>query len=161
MQRCSDCGCPLQTLDLPCPQCLEASSLPPPASTHQYAKTFNYRPKPFGYRPEVFAAEVNRWLADQSGLMNVAATFTYFQNQVRSLTINCTASSTQSSPLVQLEHVQLLHGAMGRRRESVGDALNSWGDQFPHRRRINHWVVSSAGVASDLWILFVQETEPA
>lgn len=151
---CPDCGAPIQTLDLPCPFCVVEQADRPVVT--QYSKTFDYKPKPFVYQPEMFAVRVNDWLSEQFGLTHVTASISFVLGQIQTVTVNCTASSQAVSPQVRLERVPLPAGFLGRNRLSAGEALNTWADQHPDRRRLNYWTPLSRGVPIDMWILYVE-----
>jgi hypothetical protein len=159
METCSECGCPLQSLDLPCPRCAARESLPPQEMVHTHSKTFECRPGPFKYRPDEFAAEVNQWLAEQTGLRNLTMTLHFFHTQISSVTANCTATSDPEIPVVRLERLSLGGGFLGRKRQTPGVALNDWAERHPKRRRLNYWSVASGGTPVELWLLYVEQKD--
>jgi hypothetical protein len=155
---CPECGAPIQTLDLPCPSCPAEQESRPVVT--QYSKTFEYKPKPFVYQPDVFAEQVNRWLAEQVGLINVTMTISFLLARIQTVTVNCTASNQAATPRVRIERVSLPAGFLGRNRLSPGEALNTWADRHPDRRRLNYWTPLARGVPIELWILYVEQ-QPA
>jgi hypothetical protein len=156
VETCSDCGCPLQSLDLPCPRCAAEASLPPRETLHRYSRTFEYRASPFRYRPDEAATEINQWLAQQTGLCGLTMTLHFFQAHISSVTANCVATSAPETPVVRLERVSLGGGFLGRHRQPAGVALNDWADRHPERKRLNYWSVASGGVPVEPWILYVE-----
>ena len=126
---------------------------------HTYSKTFECRPGPFKYRPDEFAAEVNQWLAEQTGLRNLTMTLHFFHTQISSVTANCTATGDPEIPVVRLERLSLGGGFLGRKRQTPGVALNDWAEQHPQRRRLNYWSVASGGTPVELWLLYVEQTD--
>jgi hypothetical protein len=155
---CPQCGAPIQSLDLPCPYCPDEPA-PRPVVT-QYSKTFEYKPKPFVYQPDIFAEQVNSWLAEQLGLINVTMTISFLLARIQSVTVNCTVSNQAAAPRVRIERVSLPAGFLGRNRLSPGEALNSWADRHPDRRRMNYWTPLARGVPIELWILYVEQQPP-
>jgi hypothetical protein len=158
--RCPDCGCPLQSLDLPCPQCAVNESSLLEITTHSYSKSFEYRPGPFKYRPDEFAETINRWLADQKGLQNVTMAITLYQVRIKTVTINCLGSNSPESLQFRLTRVPLNTGQIGRKLLPAGEALNNWMESNPNKRQITFWYVASGRVPFEVWLLYVEKPLP-
>ena len=151
---CPGCGLVLQTLDLPCPACG-----PHPFETsgdswtlHEYSKSFKtrhlYRPM-----PDQFVSELNRWMANEPGLVAVLPLIHRDRNGVVSgMTLTCKASSGPVEGVFRL-HRLLLAGTLGLRRRELGTVLNEWNDRHPDLDRVGHQVLSSVGVPLECWLL--------
>jgi hypothetical protein len=155
VERCADCGSPLQTLDLPCPVCVAAQE---EARTlrHRFSKTFEIRTA-YSYKPDELLHNVNSFLWTQSTVDQMSA-HVHLDRQgfVRGITCHCVAGVELVPAAFQFARLRLVKGDLFvRRRQDVGTALNDWADQHPSFRKVNSWVISSHGRATEVWVLYL------
>ena len=155
MITCPHCGLVLQTLDLPCPACVDPSPNPDfdPWTLHEFSQSFRTRHlvRP---RTDAFVAELNAWLANQPGLVHVAPIIHRdHHGTVSGATLTCVASSRPATETFRFFRLPLLHHPWGVRRKDLGEVLNWWTDEYPDYTRASHQVISSSGVPIECWLL--------
>jgi hypothetical protein len=99
-ERCLDCGSLVSSQDEPCPQCASsAGSNDELVVSYEYSKTFTLRFAPLRpYRSERFMAEINAWLREERGLVDVPSLVIQSnQGLVTAITLSCVGISIGSS----------------------------------------------------------------
>jgi hypothetical protein len=166
-ERCPDCGSTITSQDEPCPYCASSSdSADVEVVPYTYSKTFTLRYAPLRpYRPERFVAEINEWLANELGLLDVQSmVILRHQGLVTEATLSCFGINKPTGRLFQVERLVLVKGQFRRRGTTLGEALNSWREMNPSKQLLRFVPLSAAGVAYEVWLLFaevVPELAPA
>jgi hypothetical protein len=155
MERCADCGAPLQTVDLPCPVCEEPGGVP--LAAHRYSRTFRCG---WAFRPNIagFVYDVNQWLYEQRGVHDVQPLLHRSVDGVSGVTLDCDASELDAPYVFHLDHVPLINRsivATGRR--DPGEALNAWREAHPASTAVwtNVGGGGGSGLPADCWLLAV------
>jgi len=154
VERCPDCGSPLQTLDLPCPLCAFHDETSKDLH-HTFSKTFEIRTA-YRYRPEELVQKVNAFLWEQHTLDRLSTTFHRDrQGLVGGMTLTCVAGPEPVPVAFQFERIRLVTGdLLARKRQDVGVALNDWAEKNPSFRLANTWVISIHGRSVEVWVLY-------
>jgi hypothetical protein len=158
-ERCPDCESLVDSQDEPCPQCASlANSNEGLVLSYQYSKTFTLRYAPLRpYRPERFIAEINEWLQGERGLVDVPSLVIQSnQGLVTEVTLSCVGINRPTYRLFQIERVVLVKGQFRRQGTKLGEALNTWRETNPGRQLLRFRTFSAAGVAYEVWLLFVE-----
>jgi hypothetical protein len=152
--KCPDCDAPIQTLDLPCPVCVERAARGNDLE-HAFSKTFEIRTA-YRYHPDELVQNVNRFLWDERGLRRLGAhVHLDRQGLVGGITLHCVSGPEPSPSAVQFARVRLVDGSLvTRRRKDLGEALNGWSDENPAARRLNNWVITMNGRPVETWIMY-------
>lgn len=155
MERCPDCGSPLQTLDLPCPVCTFHDETGQDLH-HTFSKTFEIRTA-YSYKPDELVHMVNAFLWQQHTLERLSANIHLDrQGLVRGMTVHCVAGPEPVPAAFQFARIRCVTGdLLPRKRQDVGVTLNNWAESHPSYRRVNNWVISMHGRAVEVWVLYV------
>jgi hypothetical protein len=154
--RCPDCGNRIEHWDLPCQSCgTPAEQL---LALHQFSKTLkNEHRHLFQNHPERFVEEVNAWLRSEPGIWGLRYVMTRDRNLVvNAITFTCDASLRPAPGHFSMSRIVLVRGPLMSRRTDPGVALNAWREAHPHRQMVTHSLLSSGGVATELWVLAFQ-----
>lgn len=146
----------LQTLDLPCPQCVMAAARLEGNGLRRYSKTFVNRTAD-GYDPDEFVSRVNRWLGVQDRLAGISMSLHVdSQLMVRGLTITCQAGATTTETNVALARIPLGTVEAEGSAADVDEALNEWSAAHPNLTRVAHSEVRDAGFPTEIWVLYAE-----
>jgi hypothetical protein len=155
VERCPECGSPLQTLDLPCPVCAFHGETSKDLQ-HTFSKTFEIRTA-YRYKPEELVEKVNTFLWLQHTVDRLSTTIHRDrQGLVKGMTLTCVAGSEPASTAFQFARIRLVTGDfLPRKRQDVGVALNDWMESHPSFRLANTWTISMNGRPVEVWVLYL------